>query len=72
MTLLTNKQNVGKKGSKRKKSNMAKRPVVEECDIINTSPDEDILPSPNDLSAIKRAKAKNNVAEKNVTIVRKP
>ena len=44
---------------------MAKPPVVEVCDIINISPDEDILPSPNDLPAIKRTKAKNKVAENN-------
>ena len=42
---------------------MAKPPVVEVCDIINISPDEDILPSPNDLPAINRTKAKNKVAE---------
>ena len=64
IALVTAKQNVGKKGNKRKRSNLAKPPVVEVCDIINTSPDEDILPSSNDLSAIKRAKAKNKVAEK--------
>ena len=64
IALVTAKQNVGKKGSKRKISNMAKPPVVEVCDIINTSPDEDILPSSNDLSAIKMTKAKNKVAEK--------
>ena len=57
IALVTAKQNVGKKGSKRKRSNMAKSPVVEVCDIINTSPDEDILPSSNGLSAIKRTKA---------------
>ena len=43
---------------------MVKPPVVEVCDIINTSPDQDISPSPNDLPAIKRTKAKNKVAEK--------
>ena len=43
---------------------MAKPPVVEVCDIINLSPDEVILPLPNDLPTIKRTKAKNKVAEK--------
>ena len=43
---------------------MAKPPVVEVCDIINTSSDKDILLSSNDLSAIKRTKVKNKVAEK--------
>ena len=43
---------------------MAKLPVVGVCDIINTSPHENILPSSNYLSAIKRTKAKNKVAEK--------
>ena len=57
IALVTAKQNVGKEGSKRKRSNMVKPPVVEVCDIINTSPDEDILPSSNGLSAIKRTKA---------------
>ena len=38
--------------------------VMEVCDIINTSTDEDILPSPNELPAIKRTKVKNKVAEK--------
>ena len=37
---------------------------MEVCDIINNAPDEDILPSPNDLSVIKKTKAKNKVAEK--------
>ena len=56
MDLVTDKQNVGRKGSKRKRSNMVKPPVVEVGDIINTSPNEDILPSPNNLSTIKRTK----------------
>ena len=64
IALVTTKQNVGKKGSKKKRSIMTKPPVVEVCDIINTSPDEDILLSSNNLSAIKRTKAKNKVAEK--------
>ena len=38
--------------------------VAEVCDTINTSPDEDILPSSNDLSAMKRRKEKNKVTEK--------
>ena len=42
---------------------MAKLPVVEVCDIINTSPDDDILQSSNDLSAIKREKEKNKAAK---------
>ena len=57
MALVTNKQNVDRKGSKWKRSNMVKPPVVEVCDIINTSPDKNILPSPSDLSAIKMTKA---------------
>ena len=68
---MTDKQNVGKKGSKRKRSNMAKPPVVKVCDVINTSPGKDVLPSIKDLSEIKRTKAKNKVEEK-ITIVRKP
>ena len=64
IALVTTKQNVGKEGSKKKRSIMTKPPVVEVCDIINTSPDEDILLSSNNLSAIKRTKAKNKVAEK--------
>ena len=43
---------------------MVKPSVVEVCDIINTSLDEDILPSPNNLPTIKRTKAKNKVAKK--------
>ena len=43
---------------------MMKPLVVDVCDIVNTSRDEDILPSQNELSAIKRTKAKNKVAEK--------
>ena len=43
---------------------MAKPPVVGVCDIIDTSPHENILPSSNYLPAIKRTKAKNKVAEK--------
>ena len=39
MALVTDIQNVGKKGSKRKRSNMTKPNVVEVCDIINTSLD---------------------------------
>ena len=39
MALVTDKQNVGKKSSKRKRSNMSKLPVVEVCKIINTSPE---------------------------------
>ena len=72
MTLVTDKRNFGRKGSKRKRSNMVRPLVMEVCNIINTSPDEDILPSPNDLSAIKRPKTKNKAVEKNITIVRKP
>ena len=64
IALVTTKQNVGKKGSKKKRSIMTKPPVVEVCDIINTSPDEDILLSSNNLSAIKRTEAKNKVAKK--------
>ena len=64
MALVTDKQNVGRKGSKSRKSNMVKPAVAEICNIISTSPDEDILPSPNGLSAIKRTKTKNKVAEK--------
>ena len=56
MALVTDKQNVGRKGSKRKRSNMVKPPVVEVGDITNTSPNEDILLSPNNLSTIKRTK----------------
>ena len=52
------------KGSKRKRSNMMKPAVAEVCDIINTSPDEDILPSSNDLSAMKSRKENNKVTEK--------
>ena len=63
IALVTAKKNVGKKVSKRKRSNVAKKPVVEVCDIINTSPDEDILPSSNDLSAIKKAKGSHNEKE---------
>ena len=40
------------------------RPWVEVCNIINTSPDEDILPLANDLSVIRKTKANNKVAEK--------
>ena len=77
MALLTEKQNVGKKDSKRKRSKMAELPVVEVCDIINTSQDDDILQSSNDLSALKREKEKNKAAKKKkkkkkITIVRKP
>ena len=37
IALVTAKQNVGKKGSKRERSNMVKPPpLVEVCDIINT------------------------------------
>ena len=43
---------------------MAKPPVVGVCDIINTSSHENILPSSNYLSAIKRTKVKNKLAEK--------
>ena len=64
MVLVTNKQNFVRKGRKRKRSNMVKPLVVDVCDIVNTSRDEDILPSQNELSAIKRTKAKNKVAEK--------
>lgn len=56
---MTNKENVGRKGCKRKRSNLVKPHVLEVCDIINTSPDKDILPSPNKLPPIKRTKAKN-------------
>ena len=42
---------------------MMKPAVAEVCDTINTSPDEDILPSSNDL-AMKRRKEKNKVTEK--------
>ena len=64
MALVTDKQNIAKNGSKRKRSNMAKSTVVMVCDIINTSPDQDILSLSNDLSAIKRTRAKNKVVEK--------
>ena len=53
-----------RKGSKRKRSNIRKPAVWEACDIIITSTDEDILPSPIDLSARKRTKAKNKEEEK--------
>ena len=64
MALVTEKQNVGRKGSKTKKRNILKPPGVEICDITNTSPDEDILPLPNYLSSIERTKGKNKVEEK--------
>ena len=57
IALVTTKQNVGKKGSKKIRSIMAKPPVVEVCDIINTSPDKD---------------SKEQGSGKNITIVRKP
>ena len=63
-TLSKSGPSFGKKGSKRKKSNMSKLPVVEVCNIINTSPDEDILQLLNNFPAIKKTKAKNRVAEK--------
>ena len=64
IVLVTAKQNVGKKSSKGKRCNTAKTHVVKVCDILNTSPDEDILPSSNDLSSIKTTKAKNKIGEK--------
>ena len=57
-----NNRSLNVKGSKRKRSNMMK--PAEVCDTINTSPDEDILPSSNDLSAMKRRKEKNKVTKK--------
>ena len=53
-----------RKGSKRKRSNIKKPSVWEACDIINTSTDKDILPSPIDLLVRKRTKAKNKEEEK--------
>ena len=61
IALVTDKQNFGRKGRKRKRSNIVKPVVV---DITNTSPEKDILPLPNNFSAIKRTKAKNKVSEK--------
>ena len=66
--LVTDKQNVGRKGSKRKIGNMAKPPMAQVCDI-KTSPDGDVLASPHNLPAIKKTKAKKKVAEKTFSLL---
>ena len=51
---------------------MSKLPVVEVCNIINTSPNEDILQLLNNFPAIKKTKKKEQGSRKNDATVRKP
>ena len=69
MALVTDKQNVGRKGSKRKKSNMVKPPVVEICNILTKRGYFSIAKR---LVSNKEGKSKEQGSRKNITIVRKP